>query len=483
MCCRVRVRTIIHRDHLISRDLIHWQRLPPPIQPLTTKTWDGSISMLPPEDGGPLIIYDAQDGKQLSSGLGDSPILGVARLSDPKDKYMLKWVRDSRNPVEFLPTKENSTYFPSTVWKNGNHWNFVAQGKRYQSNDSSMHYWESKGDFTGGLREHGGQWWLPVPNAMDGTPPPSVPNRIVNIAGGEQWLFGTYFPSNETFVHYRPHGKTPGAEAHLEGGGARWFGTQVANNRTLMIGWAQPDYGGLPNPHCKNCPMPVPAGPGIELLTRLSLLREIHYEPKTQNLLTNPVPELKGLRTKLLANAVGIDLTPHSPYVVDGTEHGKASSADVVLSFSGYAASASPAMFGACVLSNSAFGGLGITISIEPSSSSTVNASRFAHVSVGACGANTSSSSRGSAGSAGGGGGGGVQAQDDNDDQPFVPPGPVPLFDETTISVRITPDRSLADFFVRTPLSHSAALPRLHRERAASFYTVQKEAVNQSNWL
>ena len=36
-----------HWDHVISKDLIHWQRLPPPIQPLTLKTWDGSISMLP----------------------------------------------------------------------------------------------------------------------------------------------------------------------------------------------------------------------------------------------------------------------------------------------------------------------------------------------------------------------------------------------------------------------------------------------------
>ena len=32
-----------HWDHVISKDLIHWQRLPPPIQPVTTKTWDGSI--------------------------------------------------------------------------------------------------------------------------------------------------------------------------------------------------------------------------------------------------------------------------------------------------------------------------------------------------------------------------------------------------------------------------------------------------------
>ena len=52
-----------HWDHAISKDLIHWQRLPPPIQPLNLKTWDGSISLLSAEDGGPAMLYDAQDGK------------------------------------------------------------------------------------------------------------------------------------------------------------------------------------------------------------------------------------------------------------------------------------------------------------------------------------------------------------------------------------------------------------------------------------
>ena len=43
---------------------MHWQRLPPPIQPVTLKTWDGSISMLDNADAkGPVMIYDAQDGK------------------------------------------------------------------------------------------------------------------------------------------------------------------------------------------------------------------------------------------------------------------------------------------------------------------------------------------------------------------------------------------------------------------------------------
>lgn len=44
-----------HWDHVISKDLIHWQRLPPPIQPITERTYDGSISILPMEDGGPVV--------------------------------------------------------------------------------------------------------------------------------------------------------------------------------------------------------------------------------------------------------------------------------------------------------------------------------------------------------------------------------------------------------------------------------------------
>ena len=44
-----------HWDHVISRDLLHWQRLPPPMA-AGERTFDGSISMLPMEDGGPIIM-------------------------------------------------------------------------------------------------------------------------------------------------------------------------------------------------------------------------------------------------------------------------------------------------------------------------------------------------------------------------------------------------------------------------------------------
>ena len=53
-----------------------------------------------------------------------------------------------------------------------------------------------------GHGENGGQWWIPVPNQVDGTPPPASvrANRIVNIGGGDHFLFGQYNADNESFV-------------------------------------------------------------------------------------------------------------------------------------------------------------------------------------------------------------------------------------------------------------------------------------------
>ena len=189
-----------HWDHIISKDLVHWQRLPPPIQPVTTRTWDGSISMLPAEDGGPLILYDAEDGKlntlapnerelgPLGNVLAplDRPILGVARLADPNDKYLMTWTRIDNNPVVFDGA---AAAFPGQVWKNGDHYNMIMQGNRYQSNDTTFHNWKNMGSFVG-RGEHGGQWWLPMPKQVDGSPPPAgTPNYIVNVGGGDLYLW------------------------------------------------------------------------------------------------------------------------------------------------------------------------------------------------------------------------------------------------------------------------------------------------------
>jgi hypothetical protein len=312
----------------------------------------------------------------------------------------MKWVRDASNPVKF---NGNPIAFPGQVWKNGDHWNFIGQGQRFQSNDSSCHTWDNMGKMVG-LGEHGGQWWIPVPNQVDGSPPPAgVPNRLVNVGGGDLYLFGDYHANNETCVPWSPNGEKPGKEAHLEGGKGGWWGGQMANDRMMVIGWALPDFHG-------------PAGPGIGFLTRLTLLREVNYDAKIQNLVSNPVPELKGLRTGSLASEKAVALKPNITHAIKGTAGGAAASADIELTFSGIT-QGSDAVFGACVLVNSTFeGGLGIHIQVTNGTPG-----RTAKVVVGPC----SSTS--------------VQGKSTD----------MPLFDEDKVAVRITPDRSLADFFVQ----------------------------------
>ena len=226
--------------------------------------------------------------------------------------------------------------FPGQIWKNGDHWNFIMQGKRYQSNDSKFHTWTNMGTFNG-KGEHGGQWWLPFPRQADGTPAPAgtTPNYIINVNGGATYDWGTYHPENETYVPFVPSGDTQPKTTVLEHAPADWWGAQAANDRTFMIGWALGDFNG-------------PAGPGIDFLTRLTLLREINYDAKLGDLVSNPTPELSGLRTGSLVSKKGAALAPSTPYHVDGTAGGAAASADIELSFR-LPASGS-ATFGACVL-------------------------------------------------------------------------------------------------------------------------------------
>lgn len=228
---------------------------------------------------------------------------------------------------------------------------------------------------------------------------PQVPNRIVNIDGGATFLFGDYDAGAETFTPWRPHGEKPGVTAHLDvSSSSGWWGTQMTSNgRALMIGWAH-DYHGN-------------AGPGITFLTRLTLLREIHFDPVTSNLVSNPVPELVGLRTTKLASERAVALIPGQIYPVKGTGNGAAASADVLLTFdlSGVSADAPAATFGACVLANSTFTGLGLRLTV---SNDTLHA-ELNYCQVGASG---------------------IVA--------------VSLYGSKTVSVRITPDRSVADFFV-----------------------------------
>ena len=68
----------------------------------------------------------------------DRPVLGVARLADPNDKYLLRFTRVDNNPVVF---DGSPAAFPGQIFKSNDHWNFIMQGDRYQSNDTVFHNW------------------------------------------------------------------------------------------------------------------------------------------------------------------------------------------------------------------------------------------------------------------------------------------------------------------------------------------------------
>ena len=97
--------------------------------------------------------------------------------------------------------------FPSTIWKNGDHYNFIAQGARFTTKDKTLREWTrvvekdpAQPDMIG-CHENGGQWWIPTPNQVGGAPPPAgTPNQLVNCGGGSTYRIGNYFPANESFV-------------------------------------------------------------------------------------------------------------------------------------------------------------------------------------------------------------------------------------------------------------------------------------------
>ena len=335
---------------------------------------------------------DTRHPPQLRSTPADKAILGVARLVDPSDKYLLLWERAANNPVQF---DGEPIAFPGQIWKSSNGlFNFVGQGFRFQTNDSSLHSWKNMGPMVK-LGERSGQWWIPIPNQVDGTPPPPTgPNIAVNVGNGADFLLGIYDEAAQTFTPWPVNGTEQINK--LEMGSAGWFGAQGGkdnNNRMMLIGWAMGDY---------------------PRVTRLTLLREANWDNALGGLVANPVPELVGLRTENLAHETDVALSA-TPHAVAGTDNGAAAAADVVITFKNFPA---VAKFGACVLTNATFFGIGIFIEVN-NGTATANS--------GPCTA-------------------GLELLSSSIESPARP---FPLLGDAAVTLRILADRSVADFFVQ----------------------------------
>ena len=168
--------------------------------------------------------------------------------------------------------------------------------------------------------------------------------------------------------------------------------------------------------------------------------REVNWDTKTQNLVSNPVPELLGLRTGSIASE-NIPSVPGAPHTVAKTGGGAAASADIVVKFSGLT-NASTGSFGLCVLGNGKVSGdgtgIGITITVGQKGV-------FGDVSIasGKCQVNQAADTSSSAS-------GGTDASKSTLDAGGKLASSMKLFaDETELSVRVLPDRSVADWFVQ----------------------------------
>ena len=253
---------------------------------------------------------------------------------------------------------------------------------------------------------------MPVPKAIDGTAAPTgagAPNILINIGGGDRYVFATWDNATESLTPWTAPTGAPktGQVAHLEAAHASWWGASGGtdnNGRMMMVGWATPDFHG-------------DAGKGITFLTRMTLLREVNYDHKLENLVANPLPELKGLRGASIASkkAVALSSTAH---VVAGTDGGAAAAADIEMTFNG---AKSGDTIDVCVLGSATNATNGLAMKL------TVGSGGKAAATFGACGAK-----------------GDLQVEQADAANQFV------IHEAADgIMVRILPDRSVADFFVQ----------------------------------
>eukprot|EP01046_Picozoa_sp_COSAG06_P029642 COSAG06_NODE_2762_length_6327_cov_5.664740_8_plen_268_part_00 len=175
-----------HWDHVVSKDLVHWKRLPSPVRPGTAwydshGSFDGSAAILPGR--GPVILVDNIGPFTPPNGslLGSTDNPGCQGLSwpvDPVSEFVLlclpaldavsietaitesfdgdmrqddpeltHWRKDAKNPlvVDNLPcgSKQKNTAgaFPGSIFKTGDHFNYLSFGFRFTSTDPSLHEW------------------------------------------------------------------------------------------------------------------------------------------------------------------------------------------------------------------------------------------------------------------------------------------------------------------------------------------------------
>ena len=130
--------------HLVSADLATWRRLPDALS--GGGAWDGALTVL--QGTGPVILFDCgflasclPPGGVLPApapapgrrplGVGDPPIVGVARPADlGGDRLLVNWTKDSFNPIRIVNSAAAYSG-PSNLWQSAPPAGASSSGEHY----------------------------------------------------------------------------------------------------------------------------------------------------------------------------------------------------------------------------------------------------------------------------------------------------------------------------------------------------------------
>lgn len=112
----------MHWGHAVSKDLVHWQNLPPALYPDkpydTGGVFSGSATIV---NGAPILIY---------TGIGPVPSQCIAEPLNINDPLLLNWTKPPQNPVipQSPPGLNLDGYRdPTTAWQSGDSY-YIAVG-------------------------------------------------------------------------------------------------------------------------------------------------------------------------------------------------------------------------------------------------------------------------------------------------------------------------------------------------------------------
>jgi len=261
--------------HVVSKDMVHWKRLPIALSPDSGSYDRGAVASgcCVVHDGTPTIIY---------TGMGSVQAQCIATSSD----HLRTWQKYKSNPV--IPTPPpieglDGGFRDPFAWREGDEWRLlIGSGYAkslggmvllYRSKD--LKNWDYLGPLCSGMGEHCFQWECPTffplgdKHVLIVSP---LYREVKGLRGPVQYSVGTYRNNRFEQGEWKP--------VDLGGGTAYYASTTFADQKNRRILWGFVMAGPPPGADWYNC---------------ISLPRVVTLG-KDSSLNSSPLPELKLLR-------------------------------------------------------------------------------------------------------------------------------------------------------------------------------------------